>query len=48
MADSRAAYGPILALEPGSDVGRVLLRCVFPDEMPTLEKNVTAVREVVG
>ena len=42
------SYGPILALKPGSDVGRVLLGCVFPDEMPTLETNVTAVREVVG
>lgn len=38
---------PIAALKPGNDVGRVLLRCVFPDEMPTLEKDVTAAREVV-
>jgi hypothetical protein len=41
------SWESISTLKPSNDIGRVLPRCVFPDEMPTLKRDVTAVRDVV-
>ena len=42
-----SSYGQISTSKPRSDIGRVFLGRVFPDQVPALEKDVAAVRDAV-